>query len=114
MRAITACLAMLLSAAVGIAVAADPQPIPVKDMKAPTKWYPNKRTTEKDGRFHYTHVKKEKMDCEDCHADESKDRFFLRNTEAPPATLTAHVNRKECQDCHQAKKKLVFYGPLKD
>lgn len=114
MKTLAACLAMVLSAAVGIALAADPKPIAVKDMKAPAKFYPNKRTTEKDGRFHYVHVKKEKMDCEDCHADESRDRFFLRNTEAPPSTLTAHVNRKECQDCHQPKKKLVFYGPTKD
>lgn len=114
MRALAACLALSLAAVAGVAIAADPQPIAVKDMKAPAKWQPDKRTTEKDGRFHYLHVKKEKMDCEDCHADASKDRFFLRNTEAPPATLAAHVNRKECQDCHQPKKKVVLYGPVKD
>lgn len=114
MKPIATLLAILLSASVGAALAADPKPIPVKDMKAPVKWHPEKRTTDKDGRFHYVHVKKQKMDCEDCHADESKDRFFLRNTEAAPATLTAHVNRKECQDCHQPGKKQVFYGPPKD
>ncbi len=114
MKTLAACVALMLSASIGAAFAADPQPVAVKDMKAPAKWYPDKHTTEKDGRFHFLHVKKEKMDCEDCHADQSNDRFFLRNTEAPPATLTAHVNRKECQDCHQPGKKRVFYGKTKD
>ena len=95
-----------LAAALSPALAAES----VADMKAPTKWAPTKKTMEKNGRFHYLHVKKQKMDCSDCHADESKDVMFLRNTEAPPATLTAHVNRAECTECHQGDKKPTWYG----
>ena len=83
---------------------------PVADMKPPAKWAVNKKTMAKDGRFHYLHVKKEKMECQDCHADESKDRMFLRSTEAPPATLAAHVDRTECMECHEGKKKPKWYG----
>ena len=50
------------------------------------------------------------MDCGDCHADASKDVLFVRNTEAPPATLSAHVDRAECLSCHKGKKKPTWYG----
>ncbi len=83
---------------------------PVSDMKPPAKWSVNKKTMAKDGRFHYLHVKKEKMDCSDCHANESRDRVFLRGTEAPPDPLSAHVDRKECLDCHSGNKKPLWYG----
>lgn len=108
MKSLIVTLALGLAFGLVPALAADPTS--VADMKAPAKWQPSKKTLEKDGRFHYTHVKKEKMDCEDCHADETKDALFLRGGEAPPATLKAHLARAECIECHQAKKKLVFYG----
>lgn len=101
---------LALGAALGCTGASAADPIAVADMKPPAKWMPAKKTMDKDGRFHYLHVKKQKMDCSDCHADASKDTFFLRNTEAPPPTLTAHVNRAECVECHQGKKKPVWYG----
>ena len=104
-------LALLaLGAVLGCTSAYAADTIPVAEMKPPGKWMPAKKTMEKDGRFHYTHVKKQKMDCEDCHADTSKDRLFVRSTESPPATLKAHVDRGECITCHQGKKKPVWYG----
>jgi hypothetical protein len=106
MKSLIAILALGVAAALTPAIAAEA----VADMKPPAKWAPTKKTMEKNGRFHYLHVKKEKMDCADCHTDASKDRLFLRNTEAPPATLTAHVNRSECTECHQGDKKLKWYG----
>ena len=103
---------LLAILAIGLAVTMTPamSAEPVADMKAPAKWAPNKKTMEKDGRFHYTHVKKEKMACADCHSDASRDVLFLRNTEAPPATLGAHVDRAECIGCHQGKRKPTWYG----
>ena len=108
MKSLLAILALGLAVGFPPAMAADP--IAVADMKPPAKWMPNKKTMEKDGKFHYTHVKKEKMDCGDCHADASKDVLFVRNTEAPPATLSAHVDRAECLSCHKGKKKPTWYG----
>lgn len=108
MKSLLATLSLGVAAMFTPAMAAEP--LAVADMKPPTQWMPNKKTTEKDGRFHFTHVKKERMDCDDCHADEPKDDLFLRSTEAPPKELKAHVDRAECIECHQAKKKLVFYG----
>lgn len=99
---------LLLGVALGLSqtAAADA----VSDMKAPAKWAPAKRTMAKNGRFHYLHVKKEKMECGDCHSDQSKDRLFVRATESPPATLGAHVDRAECVECHQGDKKPAWYA----
>lgn len=83
----------------------------VADMKPPAKWAPARKNMEKNGRFHYLHVVKQKMECADCHADQNKDVMFLRNTEPPPAALVAHVNRAECVECHQGNKKPAWYGP---
>ncbi|MEO8653131.1 MAG: hypothetical protein ABI409_03305 [Ramlibacter sp.] len=106
MKSLLAILAFGVAAVMSQAVAAEA----VADMKPPIKWAPAKKTMEKNGRFHYLHVKKQKMDCADCHADESKDKLFLRSNEAPPATLVAHVDRAECTECHQGDKKPTWYG----
>lgn len=99
---------LLLGLALGLSQSASAEA--VADMKAPAKWAPNKKTMEKNGRFHYLHVKKGKMECGDCHSDQAKDRMFLRASEAPPATLAAHVDRAECVDCHQGSKKPTWYA----
>ena len=103
---------LLIAVALGLAALSAPALAAqaVADMKPPAKWAPGKKNMEKNGRFHYLHVVKQKMECSDCHADENKDLMFLRNTEAPPAPLAAHVNRAECLDCHQGTKKPTWYG----
>lgn len=108
MKSLLAILALGLAVGFAPTMAADA--VAVADMKPPTKWMPNKKTMEKDGKFHHTHVKKESMACGDCHSDVSKDALFLRSTEAPPAALFAHVDRAECLDCHKGKKKPTWYG----
>ena len=106
MKSLIAILALGVAAALTPAMAAEA----VANMKPQAKWAPTKKTMENNGRFLFLHVKKQKMDCADCHTDVSKDRFFLRNTEAPPATLTAHVDRSECTECHQGDKEPKWYG----
>lgn len=103
---------LLIAVALGLTVAGAPTIAAqaVVDMKPPAKWAPAKKNMAKDGRFHYLHVVKQKMECPDCHVDESKDLMFLRNTEAPPAALKAHVNRSECLECHQGAKQPAWYG----
>jgi nitrate/TMAO reductase-like tetraheme cytochrome c subunit len=103
---------LLIAVALGVAAAAAPTLAAqaVADMKPPAKWAPARKTMEKNGRFHYLHVVKQKVDCSDCHADQSKDIMFLRNTEAPPAGLAAHVDRADCLECHQGAKKPTWYG----
>jgi len=103
---------LLIIVALGLAAMVAPvlAAQPVGDMKPPAKWAPGKKNMAKDGRFHYLHVVKQKLECSDCHADENKDVMFLRNTEAPPAPLRAHVNRGECLECHQGSKQPTWYG----
>jgi hypothetical protein len=76
---------------------------------APARPAAVKKSMAPDGSFHTVHTKKLELACDTCHKSENKDVLFVRNTEAPPAGLKAHVDRNGCLVCHKDPRKPTWY-----
>lgn len=104
-----ALLSALFLLPVSGAIAADS---PATAKAAPAKG--TKSMAEK-GSFHRLHGKKEKLDCEDCHASEPlpPDTLKLRYYKPLAKDSPGPVSSEDCHECHgkKQKKAVTWYAP---